>query len=39
METYYHGTARLFDKFDLKHALEGDGKVKFLIGPDLLWEK
>ena len=39
METYYHGTARLFDKFDLSHALEGDGKVKFLVAPNLLWEK
>ena len=39
METFYHGTARLFDKFDLSHALEGDGKVKFLVAPNLLWEK
>lgn len=32
METYYHGTTRLFNKFDLNHALEGDGKVKFGYG-------
>lgn len=32
MEIYYHGTARLFDKFDLNHALEGDGKVRFGYG-------
>lgn len=32
MEVYYHGTARLFDEFDLSHVLEGDGKVKFGYG-------
>ena len=32
MQTFYHGTHRLFDKFDLAHALEGDGKVKFGFG-------
>ena len=32
METYYHGTSRLFDRFDLSHVLEGDGKVKFGYG-------
>lgn len=32
MATYYHGTFRLFEKFDLDHALEGDGKVKFGFG-------
>lgn len=31
-ENYYHGTSVLFDKFDLAHALEGDGKVKFGYG-------
>lgn len=36
METYYHGTARLFGKFDLNHALEGDGKVKIWWVPNLL---
>ena len=25
----YHGSSVLFDSFDLAHALEGDGKVKF----------
>jgi len=30
--TFYHGTYRLFDKFDLSHILEGDGKVKFGYG-------
>ena len=28
-ETLYHGTNRLFRRFDLGHVLEGDGKVKF----------
>ena len=28
-ETLYHGTTQLFGRFDLAHALEGDGKVKF----------
>ena len=32
MQTFYHGSHRLFDKFDLAHALEGDGKVKFGFG-------
>lgn len=32
METYYHGSPKLFSKFDLSHALEGDGKVKFGYG-------
>jgi len=32
METFYHGTSVLFSKFDLGHALEGDGKVKFGFG-------
>ena len=32
MQIFYHGTHRLFDKFDLTHALEGDGKVKFGFG-------
>ena len=26
---FYHGSSILFPKFDLSHALEGDGKVKF----------
>ena len=29
MATFYHGTSVLFDAYDLSHALEGDGKVKF----------
>lgn len=32
METYYHGSHALFGRFDLDHALEGDGKVKFGYG-------
>lgn len=32
MATYYHGSSKLFDRFDLAHALEGDGKVKFGYG-------
>ena len=32
METFYHGTTRLFKEFDLSHALEGDGKAKFGFG-------
>ena len=32
METFYHGTFRLFNKFNLAHVLEGDGKVKFGYG-------
>lgn len=29
MAIFYHGSSVLFDTFDLSHALEGDGKVKF----------
>ena len=32
METFYHGTSVLFKRFDLTHALEGDGKAKFGFG-------
>ena len=32
MTTYYHGSPKIFDRFDLAHALEGDGKVKFGYG-------
>lgn len=32
MDTFYHGSTRLFDSFDLSHALEGDGKIKFGYG-------
>lgn len=32
MATFYHGSSALFDKFDLAHVLEGDGKVKFGYG-------
>lgn len=32
METFYHGSSSLFKEFDLSHALEGDGKVKFGYG-------
>ena len=32
MATYFHGSSVLFDSFDLRHALEGDGKVKFGYG-------
>jgi len=32
MAVYYHGSSMLFDKFDLGHALEGDGKAKFGFG-------
>lgn len=32
MTTFYHGSSKLFDRFDLAHALEGDGKVKFGYG-------
>lgn len=32
MEIYYHGSPVLFTEFDLVHALEGDGKVKFGYG-------
>lgn len=29
MAIFYHGSSVLFDAYDLSHALEGDGKVKF----------
>ena len=32
MEQFYHGSSILFNQFDLSHALEGDGKVKFGFG-------
>lgn len=32
MAKFYHGSGILFDRFDLSHALEGDGKVKFGYG-------
>ena len=32
MEIFYHGTSVLFKKFDIAHALEGDGKAKFGFG-------
>lgn len=32
MAIFYHGSSVLFDRFDLSHALEGDGKVKFGFG-------
>ncbi len=32
MAIFYHGSAALFDRFDLAHVLEGDGKVKFGYG-------
>ena len=32
MQIFYHGSSVLFSKFDLSHALEGDGKVKFGYG-------
>ena len=35
METCYHGTPMLFKKFDLAHALEGDGKNKFGLGTNI----
>ncbi len=31
-EIFYHGSSQLFKEFDLAHALEGDGKVKFGYG-------
>ena len=31
-EIFYHGSGVLFPEFDLAHALEGDGKVKFGYG-------
>ena len=32
MEILFHGTSLLFKKFDIAHALEGDGKAKFGFG-------
>lgn len=32
MAIVYHGSTELFKEFDLSHALEGDGKVKFGFG-------
>lgn len=32
MEQFYHGSSVKFDTFNLGHALEGDGKVKFGYG-------
>ena len=32
MATFYHGSPALFNAFDLSHALEGDGKMKFGFG-------
>lgn len=32
MAIYYHGSSVKFKSFDLSHALEGDGKVKFGYG-------
>ena len=32
MAIFFHGTSALFSEFDLSHALEGDGKVKFGYG-------
>ena len=32
MEILFHGTSMLFKKFDIAHALEGDGKAKFGFG-------
>ena len=32
VEIFYHGSHVLFENFDLSHALEGDGKVKFGYG-------
>ena len=32
MQLCHHGSHKMFDKFDLSHALEGDGKVKFGFG-------
>lgn len=32
MPIVYHGSSVLFDKFDLSHATEGDGKIKFGFG-------
>ena len=35
METFYHGTTKLFKEFDLAHAFEGDGKNKFGLGTNI----
>lgn len=35
METFYHGTTKLFHQFDNSHALEGDGKHKFGYGTNV----
>ena len=32
MATFFHGSSVYFEKFDLSHALEGDGKAKFGYG-------
>lgn len=32
MAIFYHGSSAVFDRFDLSHVLEGDGKVKFGYG-------
>ena len=32
MEIFFHGTSVLFKKFDIAHALEGDGKARFGFG-------
>ena len=32
MAIFYHGSSVLFDRFDLSHAREGDGKAKFGFG-------
>ena len=32
IQIFYHGSSVLFQKFDLSHVLEGDGKVKFGYG-------
>lgn len=32
MAVFYHGSSALFERFDLTHVLEGDGKVKFGYG-------
>lgn len=31
-EPFFHGSSKLFDSFDLSHALEGAGKVKYGFG-------
>ena len=32
MDKFYHGSSKLFDKFDLSHAFEGAGRCKFGFG-------